>query len=183
MQQTVAAIFNNHSQAEEAAAELRQLGVTNESISLIARHEGETTSTDGAGEKAADKAGDAVKGALGGGALGVALGVAALAIPGVGPLVGAGAIAASAVPGAAATGAAIGAAGGGLVGLLGKHGVDEHDARYFEQHINQGGIFLAVDTSRDGVQPQMVRDVLERNGGHRAEGSQSSGSGLSASPM
>lgn len=177
MQQTVAAVFNNHAQAEDAAADLRRLGVSDQSISLIARHEGETTTTDGAGEKA----GDAVKGALGFGALGAGLGVAALAIPGVGPLVGAGAIAASAIPGALAGGAAIGAVGGGLTGLMTKHGVDEHDARYFEQQINQGGIFLAVDTSRDGVEPGMVRDVLERHGGHRSEAGQSGSTGMGAS--
>ncbi|HZV83762.1 MAG TPA: hypothetical protein VFF48_02150 [Brevundimonas sp.] len=177
----VAVVFNSHTQAEEAAMELRQQGVSDQSISIVAQDGGSTTQTDGAGEDVADKAGDAVKGALGGGALGAVLGIAALAIPGVGPLIGAGAIAASAAGGAAATGAAIGAVGGGLVGLMTDHGVDEHDARYFEQHINHGGVFLSVDTSQSGVSPLVVRDILERNGGHRAERSQGA-SGLGSSP-
>lgn len=176
----VAVVFNSHTQAEQAAMELRQQGVSDQSISIVAQDGGTTTHTDGGGEGVAEKAGDGLKGALGGGALGAALGIAALAIPGVGPLVGAGAIAASAAGGAAATGAAIGAVGGGLVGLLTDHGVDEHDARYFEQHINQGGVFMSVDTHAASVSPGVVRDILERNGGHRAERSQG-GTGLGTS--
>jgi uncharacterized membrane protein len=177
----VAVVFNSHTQAEEAAAELRQAGVSDSAISVIAQQQGHTTSTDGAGEAVAEKAGDAAKGAVGGAVLGTLLGVAALAIPGVGPLVGAGAIAASAVPGAAATGAALGAAGGGLLGLLTGHGVDERDAKYFETHIRNGAVFVSVDTSQAGASPQAVRDILERNGGHRSEAAQGDGAGLSLS--
>ena len=173
----VAVVFNTYAQAEEAASDLRRAGVSDSAISVIAQNQhGRTTASDGAGEAIADKAGDAAKGALGGGAVGALLGIAALAIPGVGPLAAAGAIAASAVPGAAVAGAAIGAAGGGVLGLLKDHGVDEHDASYFETQINNGGVFVSVDARASGVSAESVRDILERNGGHRADRSSLGGS-------
>ena len=92
-------------------------GSSNDAISMVARDDGETTTTDGAGEEAAkDIVGQA---ALGGG-IGALLGVAALAIPGVGPFVAAGSIASAAVGGAALTGTAIGAAAGGSGGRAGR---------------------------------------------------------------
>jgi len=174
-QNIVAVVFNSYAQAEEAASELRQAGVSDNAISIIARRQDETTTTDGAGDSAAEKASGAAKGAAVGAALGPLLGVAALAIPGIGPLIGAGAIAASTVPSAALAGAAIGAGAGGLVGLLTSHGLDERDAHYFESHINNGGIFVSVDTSVAAASPQLVRDILERNGGHRADTAQGMG--------
>jgi hypothetical protein len=92
--------------------------------------------------------------------------VAALAIPGVGPLVAAGAIAEAAVGGAALTGTAIGAAAGGLGGLLSKHGVSDDDAKYYTDSINGGGVFVSVDADRAGVSPQIASDILYRAGGH-----------------
>jgi hypothetical protein len=111
---------------------------------------------------------DAAKGALGGAGLGAILGVAALAIPGVGPLAAAGAIASSAIPGAAAIGAGAGAIAGGLAGYLKNHGVSDEDASYYESRINEGGIFVSVDTGEGDVSPEQARDILARNGGHSA---------------
>jgi uncharacterized protein (TIGR02271 family) len=105
---------------------------------------------------------------VGGGAVGALLGIAALAIPGVGPLAAAGAIAASAVPEAAALGAGVGALAGGVSGLLKKHGVSEEDAHYYEGRINDGGVFLSVDTSDGAISPSAAQDILTRNGGHSA---------------
>ena len=80
----------------------------------------------------------------------------------------AGAIASTAVPGAALTGAAIGAATGGLAGILTDHGVGEDDARYYEERINSGGIFVSVDTSGGDLSAERARDILYRYGGHSA---------------
>ena len=107
----VSAVFDNRAEAERAVSQLRSAGVNDSAISLIAQQDGKNTETDGSGAEAAT---DVIgKTALGAGA-GTLLGIAALAIPGVGPLVAAGAIASAAIPGAALTGAAIGAAAGGL---------------------------------------------------------------------
>ncbi len=167
--QIVSAVFDDRSEAERAAAELRSAGVPDSALSVIAQREGaegdfgdaDTTDVD-------DKAEGLVKGALMGGGAGALLGIAALAIPGVGPLVGAGAIASSAIPGAAAIGAGAGAAVGGLTGLLTEHGVNEDDARYYEDSINSGGIFLSVNTAEAGLDGDRLRDILYRNGGHSA---------------
>ena len=159
----VSAVFDSQSEAERAVSQLRSSGVNDSAISIIAQHDGTNTTTDGSGAEAAT---DVVgKTALGAG-VGTLLGIAALAIPGVGPLVAAGAIAATAVPGAALTGAAIGAAAGGLTGLLSDHGVDEADATYYEDRVNNGGVFVSVDTSDAGLDAQTARDILYNAGGH-----------------
>jgi uncharacterized membrane protein len=162
----VSAVFDSRADAERAVTELRGLGVRDNHLSLIAQQEGKTTSHDGAGHEAAEKAGGLVKGALGGGAVGAILGIAALAIPGVGPLAAAGAIAASAIPEGMAIGAGLGALTGGLSGLLKKHGVSDEDSTYYEQHINNGGVFVSVDTSDAGVDAERVREILYSAGGH-----------------
>ena len=162
-QNLVSAVFDSRSEAERAVSELRSAGLNDSAISIIAQHDGENTTTDGAGAEAAT---DVVgKTALGAGA-GTLLGIAALAIPGVGPLVAAGAIAAAAIPGAALTGAAIGAAAGGISGLLTDHGVTTEDSTYYEGRINDGGVFVSVDTSNAGVTEERASDILSRNGGH-----------------
>ncbi|HEX9948058.1 MAG TPA: hypothetical protein VGA98_11005 [Allosphingosinicella sp.] len=169
-QNLVSAVFDSHSEAERAVTELRSAGVRDSALSIVHQHEGKNTTSDGSGsttDEGGNKSG-LVKGLLGGGAVGAALGVAALAIPGVGPLAAAGAIAASAVPEGAAIGAALGAAGGGLSGYLSKHGVDEEDARYYEERIKTGGVFVSVDTSDSGIDAETAREILYRSGGHSA---------------
>ena len=164
----VSAVFDNQMEAERAVSQLRASGVSDSAISVIARNEGRTTTSDGSGEE-----GEAVQDVVGktalGAGVGTLLGIAALAIPGVGPLVAAGAIASTAIPGAAITGAAVGAAAGGLAGLLTDHGVDREDADYYEQRINNGGVFVSVDTSEGGVSAQAARDILYSSGGHSSK--------------
>jgi hypothetical protein len=172
MNQTlVSAVFDSHSEAERAVMELRSAGVRDSALSIVHQQDGRNTTSDGSGTTTDDDGGNKsglVKGLLGGGALGAVLGVAALAIPGVGPLAAAGAIAASAVPEGAAIGAAHGAATGGLSGYLSKHGVSDEDARYYEERINTGGVFVSVDTSDAGIDSETARDILYRSGGHSA---------------
>ena len=167
-QNIVSSVFDSHAEAERAVAELRAAGVRDSALSVIARHEGKHTTTDGAGEVRADDTGGLVKGLVGGAGVGALLGIAALAIPGVGPLAAAGAIAASAVPEAAAIGAAVGAAAGGLGGLLRKHGVSDEDAVYYERSINDGGVFVSVDLNDAGIDPSVAEDILYRHGGHNS---------------
>ena len=159
------AVFDTQAEAKRAVDDLRDAGVSNDAISMVARHDGETTTTDGAGEEAAK---DIVGTAALGGGIGALLGVAALAIPGVGPFVAAGSIASAAVGGAALTGTAIGAAAGGLAGALEDHGVGEANAAYYDERVNDGGVFVSVDTSMGGPTADDVNDMLWRAGGHSA---------------
>ena len=172
MNQTiVSAVFDSHSEAETAVRELRQAGVRDSALSVIARHEsggGGGDYGDANTHEAKEKGEGLLKGALAGGGIGAVLGLAALAIPGVGPLAAAGAIAASAVPEAAAIGAGAGALAGGLSGLLKKHGVSDEDASYYEGRIHEGGVFVSVDTSDAGISSEAAEDILHRSGGHSA---------------
>ena len=160
----VSAVFDSQAEAEIAVSKLRSAGVKDNAISIIAqRSDDRTVTTDGGGEEVAKEVvGTAALGA----GVGTLLGIAALAIPGVGPLVAAGAIAGSAIPGAALTGAAIGAAAGGLTGLLKDHGVNSEDADYYEGRINDGGVFVSVNTEAAGIAKEAAQDILYRNGGH-----------------
>lgn len=166
----VSAVFDNMSEAERAIRELRSAGVRDSDISVIGKHEGRMMESSGSGERTDD--GDEpqsflAKAAAGSG-IGALLGVAALAIPGVGPLAAAGAIAESAIGGAALTGTAIGAAAGGLSDILTKHGVDEEDSRYYQDRINQGGIFVSVKPDPASVPRDELQEILFRAGGHNA---------------
>ncbi|UUR08993.1 DUF1269 domain-containing protein [Sphingomonas glaciei] len=164
----ISAVFDSRAEAERAIAELRSAGVDNNAISVIGQDEGRTTETHGDGEAVSDGSEPTsfIAKAAAGSGIGALLGVAALAIPGVGPLVAAGAIAEAAVGGAALTGTAVGLAAGGISDLLSKHGVSDEDSRYYGDRINDGGIFVSVDTSRGNVDRDRIEDVLHRAGGH-----------------
>jgi len=167
----VSAIFDDQQQAGQAVDQLRAAGIPESAISIVARSDsGKPTTTDGAGE---EKTRDIVGTAAAGAGLGALFGIAALAIPGVGPFIAAGAIAEAAIGGAAITGTAIGAAAGGLLGVLTSHGVDEEDARFYEERMTQGGIFVSVDADSAGVTPAHVRDILFGAGGYSSSPAQS----------
>ena len=169
----VSAVFDSQDEAQRALNELRSAGIDETSISIVGRH-GEQSSSDtiandsGDGDSDGVNGSGAAKGAIGGAVGGALLGVAALAIPGVGPLAAAGAIASGAIPGAAAIGAGAGAVAGGVTGLLTNHGVSDDDARYYEDRLKQGGIFISVDGDKSGVDIEQAREILFRNGGHNA---------------
>ena len=168
-EQLVSAVFDDRSEAERAAVDLRAAGVPDSALSVIANREhADADFGDADRHDADDKGLDMVKGALVGGGAGALLGIAALAIPGVGPLAAAGAAAASAAPEAAAIGAGAGALAGGLTGLLADHGVGDDDVPYYEERINAGGIFLSVDASETDMSSDQLWDILHRNGGHSA---------------
>lgn len=167
-QNIVSAVFDSHSEAEVAVRELRQAGVRDSALSIIARNDSAGGGDYGGADthEVKEKGEGLIKGAIGGAGVGALLGIAALAIPGVGPLAAAGAIASSVVPEAAAIGAGVGALTGGLTGLLTKHGVSDEDAKYYEGRINSGGVFVSVDTSDGGISSQQAQDILYRFGGH-----------------
>lgn len=160
----ISAVFDSRAEAERAISELRSAGVDNDAISIIGRDGDDLADghVDGDGKEPTSFIAKAAAGS----GIGALLGVAALAIPGVGPLAAAGAIAAAAVPGAALTGTAVGAAAGGLGDLLSKHGVSDEDSRYYDERVNNGGIFVSVDTSRGSYDRARVEDALYRAGGH-----------------
>lgn len=160
---TASAMFDSENDAQRAVGELRNAGISDSALSVIAKNNGTTTARGADGEITDEHHENFARGILGGGALGAGLGVLALAIPGVGPLVAAGAIAASAVPGAMAIGAAAGAVAGTLNETLKDHGVSEEDASYYGDHLTRGGVLVTVS---GGAANGSVTEILRRNGGH-----------------
>jgi len=162
------AVFDSQEDAQRAVTQLRSAGIDDANLSLIAQSGRTTTTTAGDGEIVDEEQGSILRSILGGGALGAGLGIAALAIPGVGPLVAAGAIASSAIPGAAVLGAAVGAAAGTLNEVLNSHGVSEEDSAYYGDRVQQGGVFVSVDSSQGGVDTARAQEILYSAGGHSA---------------
>ena len=161
------ASYKNRDDAERALRDLRDNGIHDDHISIVGNKDHVDVDDDIAGhdvdtsEAVADVVGKTAAGA----GVGALLGVAAMAIPGVGPLVAAGAVAQAAAGGAALTGTAVGAAAGGLAGLLTDHGVDEDDAAYYEDRVNDGELFMSVDGTNYADNDYDIDDAMYRNNG------------------
>ena len=159
----VTAVFNDQAQADRAVTELRHLGVTDTDLSFIARNEEQAVaagaSPDTAGKRVA-------KGAAAGAGAGLLFGLAALAIPGVGPFITAGALASAlgTTGGALAAGAIVGGTSGAIAGGLSRAGYSREESEFYGPAVENGGVLVAVDTE-SAVSPERAREVLARNGG------------------
>ena len=176
-QQIVAAIFDSSERAEHAVGELRSAGVADKAISVVALsdQDGKLESHDGHGNATHqhhdNKSTGVMKGVAAGGAVGAFAGLAALAIPGVGPFIAAGAIgeALGAVGSAVVTSAAVGATAGGLTGGLVDYGISREEAEHFEKRVREGAALVTVDTRGSERDYNAVRAVLRAAGGETAE--------------
>lgn len=150
MTRTITRLYDNRTDALEAAHELERMGIDDDDVSIIASnkdrwYDSKDSLRDGDDDsgKAARGAG---KGAATGGVLGAGAGLLAglglLAIPGIGQVVAAGWLA-STLTGAAA-GAVAGGAVGGLVGALTEAGVPEEEAHVYSEGVRRGGTLLTV---------------------------------------
>jgi len=162
MSHTVAGVFDSPSDAEKALNALKDAGFTPDQVSVAAKDTGETQSmverSDMAGAETSGAATGAVAGGLLGGIAGWLVGIGALAIPGIGPVVAAGALATT------LGGAAIGAVAGGLIGALVGMGIPEEDARTYETHVREGRILITAQAAT-GEQAQEARDAFDKYGG------------------
>ncbi len=166
---TTLGVFKTMIGAKAAIEEMRVFGVPMEDISYIhtnAETDDTVVTTNGdthsVGEGAASGAATgAVIGAIAG--LAVANGI----LPGLGTLFVAGPIAtALGLTGAAATtvaGAATGAAAGTLIGALANLGVDDEDAKAYEESIKSGHVLVVAQTDMN------VTDIFMRNGAERVK--------------
>ena len=139
-QDTVVGLFGDRERARDAIVALKDAGFAAEDISLLMPDRGaaQDLATD-TGTHADDGAATgAVAGGLLGGVGGWLVGVGALAIPGLGPFIAAGALA------AALGGAAVGAGLGGIAGALVGMGIPEDEARDYEQEVRSGQTLVAV---------------------------------------
>lgn len=143
---TVTGLFDPHDQAKDAVAALEGAGIPSEEISLISPDRDESGST----------AAGAGIGAAVGGAGGLLAGLGAFAIPGIGPVVGAGWLVATLV------GAAAGGIAGGLLGMLTDAGVNERDAHVCAEGVRRGGSLVSARV--DDGQVDAATAILAQSG-------------------
>jgi len=159
-----AGLFYSRDEAEAAVRGLKQAGYDMDQVSVIAKDAdkiGGHDTTDHAGNKADE---GAAAGALTGGALGgitgLLVGLGTLAIPGIGPILLAGAEATAIATTLA--GAGIGAAAGGLIGALVGLGIPEEKAKIYSDRVG-GGSFLVMVTGT-GYEIDRAATIMRQNG-------------------
>ncbi|MBD2109341.1 general stress protein [Nodosilinea sp. FACHB-13] len=161
-------LFSTRQEAEQALHQLRDSGFQMDRVSVVAKSgEGlNDLTTDGdfdpdktKAEQTQDGAGaGATAGAVTGGAVGLIGSLGVLAIPGVGPLAGAGILLANTL-----LGSGIGAASGGLLGGLIGWGVPEDRANYYNDRVyNNDDYLVLVEGSEQEI--QAAESVLSQNG-------------------
>ncbi len=161
---TVVGVFDGPNHAQKALEQLREQGFAPDQVSVVARESSESKElVEDTGMGATGAAGGALIGGLTGGVLGWLVGIGTLAIPGVGPIVAAGALATT------LGGAALGAVAGGLVGALVDAGVPEEHARGYEEHVKGGKILLTVHAASD-QQARQAHTIFNQHGGSDVRG-------------
>jgi hypothetical protein len=143
-------VFPHRRDAEQAMHELKNSSFPMERVSVLARHQddGDEIAGTQVGEKVGDKADEGAKaGAISGGVLGgltgLLVGLGTLALPGIGPIMLAGATATALATTLA--GAGIGAITGGLIGALIGLGVPEERARVYHERVERGEYLVIID--------------------------------------
>jgi uncharacterized membrane protein len=173
---TLFASFANPSDAERAAGALLDHGARPEDISLIANtnnymssdaqsriaHEEQQAKQGISTTTASDAAMGAAKGTMVGFGVGIAAALAALFVPGIGLVLGGGALA-TAVAGAGAA-AVAGAAAGGVAGYLEDQGVGADVATHYSNTFQSGGSILAVAIPTGDMTASEVENYLSKYG-------------------
>jgi uncharacterized protein (TIGR02271 family) len=159
---TVVGVFREPDRARAAIEALKADGFAPDAISILSPDKQATQ--DMAAETGTHAGSGAATGAVAGGILGGLggwlLGIGALAIPGVGPFIAAGAFA------SALGGAAIGAGVGAIAGALAGMGVPKDEAEYYEGEAKSGRTLVTVRA--DGRYDEAQR-VLRQNGAYDIE--------------
>tara|TARA_B110001454_G_scaffold219204_1_gene252250 strand:- start:66509 stop:67099 length:591 start_codon:yes stop_codon:yes gene_type:complete len=155
----VFAIFDNKSNLESGVDRLKLNGFRLSDISILMPQEsGFQELKHVRGSKAPEgAAAGAGTGAVLGGVLGLLAGVGLLAIPGVGPFIGAGPIMAALA--GIGVGSAVGVVSGALVGL----GIPEYEAKRYEGFVKEGGILMSVHVD-DAQWADKAKKILEASG-------------------
>lgn len=159
-------VFSHRRDAEHALHELKKVGFDMNRVSVITE-DGDKNDIAGAdvrdrvGDKSDEgaKVGAATGGALGG-LTGLLVGLGTLAIPGIGPIMLAGAAATTLATTLA--GAGIGAVAGSLLGTLIGLGIPEERARVYDERVRRGHYLVIID----GTDTEIARaEAILRQGG------------------
>ena len=166
-QKRAVGVFSTRRETEHALGELRTAGFDMNRVSVIAKDadsKGDIAGIDV--HDSADNKSDegATKGALTGGTLGgltgLLVGLGLVAIPGIGPIMLAGASATAIATTLAGT--ALGAAAGSLIGALVGMGIPEEEARAYNDRVARGDYLVLVDGSEAEV--AKAETILSRGG-------------------
>ncbi|MBE9127138.1 MULTISPECIES: histidine kinase [unclassified Coleofasciculus] len=154
-------VFKRREDLQDALQDLKKSAFDMNRVSLLARNiddvEGAREVTEKHGNEAKEgAAAGATAGTVLGGIGGFLVGVGLLAIPGVGPILAAGAEI-SAVASTLA-GAGIGAASGGIIGALVGMGIPEERAKVYNERIKAGEYLLMVSGSDNDL--KRVRSIM-----------------------
>jgi len=157
-QWTVLGTFAQEIEATGALNALREAGFRPEQVSVISRYTATAEQLAADTDMVADEAGrGAMTGTLLGGLAGWLIGLSAFAIPGVGPIVGAGII------GTTLAGTGLGAAAGSFIGALGTYGIPDVEARGYEEALKQGHVLLSVHAT-GSAEVARASAIFEANG-------------------
>lgn len=169
MSERVSAVFSGERDAQDVMDWLEGQSVPQEAISVVAPRAGEAEA-EADPRLDAREISDAAWGTWVGAGVGSLFGLAAVLIPGVGPFVAAGALSSAlgAVAGGLAAGAVVGGTAGGIAGALTHWGVEESAARYYAGEVEQGGIYIGVDTTHTSVSREAVEETFRRHHGRIA---------------
>jgi len=175
---TLYASFVDAAAAERAAGALLDRGAVAEDLSIVANEAYNSARSINANAKALDAEhgakiglstttpGDVAAGAVKGAAIGLGVGIAAalaaVFLPGVGLVIGGGALATALAGGAATTLA--GAAAGGVAGYLVDQGVPMEMATRYSADFVQGGAILAVAIPTGNMPTGVVEETLVKYG-------------------
>lgn len=155
--------FKNRHDVEDALQDLKNSNIDMDRVSLIARHvedvEGSEDVNKGGNEAKEGAAAGATTGTVLGGIGGFLVGVGVLAVPGVGPILAAGA----GIPALASTlaGAGIGAAAGGIVGALVGAGIPEERAKQYSDRVKAGEYLLMVNGAENDL--QQIKSIMHKH--------------------
>ncbi|MCC5670217.1 general stress protein [Nostoc sp. CHAB 5784] len=165
--QRAVGVFTHRRDAEQALHELRDSGLAMEKVSVVVQNadRNHEIADNEIKERTGDKADEgATVGGLSGGAVGgltgLLVGLGTLAIPGVGPIMLAGAAATALVT--TLVGASIGAATGTFAGALVGWGISEEQARAYNERVEHGHYFIIVDCTSFEI--AKVEAILQRWG-------------------
>ncbi|MEH2279964.1 MAG: general stress protein [Nostoc sp.] len=165
--QRVVGVFTHRRDAEQALHELRDSGLAMEKVSVVVQNadRNHEIADNEIKERTGDKADEgATVGGLSGGAVGgltgLLVGLGTLAIPGVGPIMLAGAAATALVT--TLVGASIGAATGTFAGALVGWGISEEQAKAYNERVEHGHYFIIVDCTSFEI--AKVEAILQRWG-------------------
>jgi uncharacterized membrane protein len=160
-------VFSTRQDAEHALHELNRSGFSMDKVSVVAKDVDQRDNIAGAvtSDRVGNKADEgAAAGALTGGTLGgltgLLVGLGTLAIPGIGPIMLAGATATTLATTLA--GAGIGAAAGSLIGALIGLGIPEERARVYNERVSRGEYLVIVDGSDEDI--RHAEAIFQRRG-------------------